>query len=371
MNKIKGFFEKLLEQADIRINGDRPWDIQVHNERLYRRILAQGSMGLGESYMEGWWDSAAIDQMIDRAFKTKIDKKILFNWHILLSYLSSNLFNLQSGRRSYEVGKRHYDVGNDLYQKMLDKRMCYSCGYWKDANSLDEAQEAKLDLICRKLGLQPGMRVLDIGSGWGSFLKFAADKYGIEGVGLTISKEQASWSSQLVKDLPIEIRLQDYNHLNEKFDRVVSIGMFEHVGYKNYKKFMEVVYRNLSSSGLQMLHTIGSSITKKITDPWIEKYIFPNSMLPSIAQIGKAIEKKFVMEDWHNFGVDYDKTLMAWYKNFIQSWPEIKDKYGERFKRMWTFYLLISAGAFRSRGIQLWQIVLSKDGVPGGYQSLR
>ena len=255
---------------------------------------------------------------------------------------------------------------------MLDKRMNYSCAYWKGADSLDLAQENKLELICRKIDLKPGMRVLDIGCGWGAFGKYAAVKYNIEVVGITVSKEQVEFGKELCKGLPVEIRLMDYRDVNEKFDRIVSVGMIEHVGYKNYNTFFKVANKCLSDHGLFLLHTIGNIKSKKATDPWTDKYIFPNGLLPSIAQLGKAIENLFVMEDWHSFGQDYDKTLMAWYENFEKNWDKIKNKYSERFYRMWKYFLLSAAGSFRSRRRdQLWQIVLSKNGIPGGYQSIR
>ncbi len=248
---------------------------------------------------------------------------------------------------------------------MLDSRMAYSCGYWKDAKTLDAAQEAKLDLICQKIGLQKAMRVLDIGCGWGSFAKFAAQKYGAHVVGITISKEQARFAKNDCKGLQVEIRLQDYRNLRERFDRIVSVGMFEHVGCKNYRTYLRVAHRNLARGGLFLLHTIGCSRSVKSTDPWIDKYIFPNSMLPSARQITTAAEGLFILEDWHNFGPDYDKTLMAWHKNFTRNWDKIKDKYDDRFLRMWRFYLLSCAATFRSRRNQLWQVVFSKGGVDG------
>jgi cyclopropane-fatty-acyl-phospholipid synthase len=278
---------------------------------------------------------------------------------------------MQSVRKAFEVGEKHYDIGNDLYSRMLDKRMVYTCGYWKEAQNLDQAQEAKLDLVCRKIGLKPGQKVLDIGCGWGSFAKFAAEKYNAKVVGVTISKEQAEFASKLCNGLDVEIRIQDYRSVNEQFDHIVSLGMFEHVGYKNYKTFMRTAHKCLKDGGLFLLHTIGGNESVVSTDPWVHKYIFPNGMLPSIKQIGESIENLFVMEDWHNFGTYYDKTLQAWYENFKAHWNEISDKYNERFYRMWTYYLLMSAGAFRARSTQLWQIVLSKDGVSGGYKSIR
>ena len=157
---------------------------------------------------------------------------------MMWNVLKARLVNLQSTSRAYNIGKKHYDIGNELYKNMLDKRMNYSCGYWKNSKTLDQAQEAKLDLICKKVGLKPGMKILDIGCGWGSFVKFAAEKYKVKAVGITVSKEQAKLARELCKGLPIEIRLQDYRELNEKFDRIISIGMFEHVGPKNYKTYV-------------------------------------------------------------------------------------------------------------------------------------
>ena len=290
---------------------------------------------------------------------------------LVLGVLRSRVLNLQR-LKTFEVAEKHYDIGNDLYAAMLDQRMIYSCGYWKDAQTLDAAQEAKLDLICRKVGLEPGMRILDIGSGWGGFLRFAAERYGVEGVGLTVSKEQAEYANANRGNLPIETRLQDYLGMDGKFDRVISIGMFEHVGVKNYRAYMEKVRQLLNDDGLFLLHTIGGNFSQTHGDPWSDKYIFPNGMLPSTKQLGSSVEGLFVIEDWHNFGAYYDTTLLAWLENFERAWPNLKgEKYDERFYRMWRYYLCSFAGAFRARAIQLWQVVLSPNGVPGGYSSIR
>jgi cyclopropane-fatty-acyl-phospholipid synthase len=372
--KSKTVIVDLLHHADVEINGSRPWDIQVHDERLYDRIMSFGTLGFGEAYMEGWWDAEAIDQLIYRILRHDLRSKIRLDIATIISVARSRLMNLQR-RHVYEVGERHYDIGNELYSKMLDKRMIYSCGYWKDATTLDAAQEAKLDLICRKAGLKPGMRILDIGSGWGGFLRFAAERYGIEGVGLTISKEQAEYANAHRGNLKIETRLEDYLAMTGSFDRIVSIGMFEHVGFKNYRPYMEKVSELLDPKGLFVLHSIGGNISQTYGDPWADKYIFPNGMVPSPTQIGRAIEGLFVMEDWHNFGAYYDPTLMAWLANFDAAWPELSathaDKYDERFRRMWRYYLSSFAGAFRARVMELWQVVLSPSGVEGGYQSIR
>jgi cyclopropane-fatty-acyl-phospholipid synthase len=269
------------------------------------------------------------------------------------------------------VGFKHYDLGNRLFEAMLDSRMNYTCGYWKNAKNLDEAQLHKLELTCQKLLLKPGMRMLDIGCGFGALAKYAAENYGVKVVGVTISKEQRDYAQQNCAGLPVEIRFQDYRDVNEKFDRIASLGMFEHVGHLNYRTYMNVANKCLSDDGIFLLHTIGSKVSSVASDEWISKYIFPNGMLPSIPQIGNAAEGLFVMEDWHNFGADYDKTLMAWYANFNHHWDQLKSYYDERFYRMWKYYLLSCAGLFRARYTQLWQIVFTKQGILGGYQSPR
>jgi len=372
--EVKKKLQKILDEsgAGVTFNGSHPWDPKVHDERLYARILSDGSVGLGESYVDGWWDVEQLDEMITRLLRANLSQTIR-SWKHIPSLAFSRIFNLQSKSRSKEVGQKHYDVGNDLYRAMLDERMTYTCGYWKEAETLDAAQEAKLDLICRKIGLKEGDTVLDIGGGWGSFAQFAYEKYGAHTTAITISKAQAELGKERTKRMPVEIRLQDYRDLpeGEMYDHVVSIGMFEHVGYKNYSEFMKVVHRVLKDDGLFLLHTIGGNTSITKGDPWIDKYIFANGMLPSISQIGSAIEKKFVMEDWHNFSTHYDQTLMEWFKNFDAAWPALKENYDERFYRMWKYYLLICAATFRSRQSQLWQIVLSKEGVSTGYNSIR
>lgn len=367
----KIFVEELLKQVDININGNRPWDVKIHNENLYDRVMQEGSLGLGEAYMEGWWDCASLDQFFFKILNSELNRKVEFNWNVFFSIFKSKLINLQSKNRANKVGEQHYDLDNELFENMLDKNMIYSCGYWKNAKDLDEAQERKLDLICRKLNLKSGMTVLDIGCGWGGFAYYAAKNYGVKVTGITISKEQVIFAKQFCKNLPIEIVLQDYRDINKTYDRIVSIGMFEHVGYKNYKDFMKIVSSCLKDDGLFLLHTIGGNTSVTSGDPWITKYIFPNSMLPSIRQISDAIEGLFVMEDWHNFSSHYDKTLMAWFDRFNTNWEKIKSKYDQTFYRMWKYYLLSCAALFRARKAQLWQIVLSKKGVLGGYNSIR
>jgi cyclopropane-fatty-acyl-phospholipid synthase len=361
---------ELLGRAGVSVDGQQPWDIRVLDQRMFRRVLADGSIGAGESYMDGWWDCARLDEMLRRVFSSGLDEQ-LPAWREMIAAIRARLFNPQSRHRAFTVGERHYDIGNDLYERMLDHRMIYSCAYWRAADDLDSAQEAKLDLVCRKLGLQPGMSVLDIGCGWGGAAQFAAERYKVSVTGITVSRLQAESAIERCRGLPVNIVLDDYRSLTGRFDRIFSLGMFEHVGVRNYRTYFSTVRRLLEPDGLFLLHTIGSNVSVEATDPWIERYIFPNSMLPSLAQIAHAAEELWVTEDWHNFGADYDRTLMAWYDNFERRWNEIASKYGERFRRMWRFWLLSSAAAFRARRNQLWQIVFSPSGVSGGYREVR
>ena len=368
-SKAKKVVQKILDPSDVQVNGNRPWDIQIHNSNFYERVLLGGALALGETYMDGWWDCEVLDQFFEKILEDRLDKKVKTNARLILwVILKAKFTNLQRRSNAFKIGKRHYDFDNDLFSNMLDNRMNYSCGYWKDAKTLDDAQEAKLDLVCRKMGLKPGMKVLDIGCGWGGFARFAAEKYGATVHGITVSREQVKFVNEFPQELGVKIVLKDYREINEKFDRIISIGMFEHVGCKNYRTFMKVVHRCLNAEGLFLLHTIGGNTSENLIDPWTNKYIFPNSMLPSAKWITSAAEGLFVLEDWHSFGPYYDKTLMAWYNNFKSNWTKLKDLYDERFYRMWTYYLLSAAGGFRSRKNQLWQIVFSKKGIKGGYR---
>ncbi|HGM9011765.1 TPA: cyclopropane fatty acyl phospholipid synthase [Pseudomonas aeruginosa] len=367
VSRAHRFAETLLNQAGLSLEGQAHWDMRLNNPDVPQRALAEGNLGLGEAYMGGDWDCDQLDEFFSRLLRSGVADRVS-PAALIFHALQARLLNRQAGRRAWDVGTRHYDLGNDFYAAMLDPLMTYTCGYWKDAENLAQAQEAKLDLICRKLNLQPGMRVLDIGCGWGSFMAYAAKHYGVECVGVTISREQCEWAKTRHAGLPLEFRLQDYRELDERFERIVSIGMFEHVGRKNHRVYMETVARCLDDEGLFLLHTIGKNNRHSTPDRWIDKYIFPNGDLPSIGQIGDAVDGLFVVEDLHNFGADYDKTLMAWHRHFEEAWPRFAVELGERFRRMWRYYLLSCAGAFRARDIQLWQWVLAKQGVIGGYQ---
>ena len=369
MKSLKSKVCELLSLADVTVNGDRPWDIQVNDERFYRRVLAQGSLGLGEAYMDGWWNCKRLDEFFAKVTEAKLETKVN-PASMILPALKARFLNMQTKRKSRKVVKTIYDLSNDFYMSFLDSYNQYTCGYFKNTNDLNKAQEQKLNLICKKLNLSSKDKVLDIGCGWGGFAKFAAKRYGCHVTGITLSDEQIKYAKEFCKGLPVTIVKADYRDFKGKFDKILICGMIEHVGYKNYRTIMRIVHKCLKKDGLFLLHTIGRSTSTTHLDPWTNKYIFPNGMLPSIKQLSQASERLFVMEDWHSFGAYYDKTLMSWFKNFHKHWPKFRSRYGDRFYRMWKYYLLSCAGAFRARDLQLWQVVLSKEGVPGGYQRI-
>lgn len=373
VQRAKKDIAKLFEQADVRIDGDRPWDIQVKDDRLYKRLLKGGSLALGESYMDNWWEAQKIDELINRLFRVKVDNNFKYTFYNLRLFIESALVNAQSSIRSKEVVEKHYDLDNDLFMSFLDPYNQYTCGYFKETDDLNEAQKEKLDLICKKLCLQVGDKVLDIGCGWGGFMKFAVENYGCQVTGVSISEEQLKYARDFCKGLDVQFLKLDYRDLPEKnqYDKILVCGMIEHVGYKNHRTLVEKVSNCLNENGLFLLHTIGSPLSVNYIEPWIAKYIFPNAVLPSMKQISEATEGLFVTEDVHNFGHHYYRTLRAWHDNFKENWEEIKHKYDGRFFRMWEFYLLSCAGSFLARKNQLWQFVFSKNGQKGGYVSVR
>lgn len=371
--------EKMLNEIGIRLNGDQPWDIQVHNPRFLDRILHQQSMGGGESYVEGWWDCKRLDELFFRLTRSSLNNSFYSPWKLSLLSFRNSLFNQQSPLKSKEVS-RHYDLGNILFEKMLGKSMAYTCGYWPHANNLDEAQYAKYDLVCKKLDLKPGETVLELGCGWGGLAKHMAEKYGCNVVGFDICREPANYAKTLCKDLPVSIYQCDYrdthiyNPNNIQFDKLVSVGVLEHVGPKNYIPFLNISRSFIKPEGIFLLHSIGANRKKIYCDPWINQYVFPNGVLPSLEGLGNAFENRFVVEDLHNLGVNYDKTLLAWHKNFNTHWPELtvhNKNYTESFRRLMNYYLLSCAGVFRARDMQLWQFVLTPQGQLNGCSSAR
>jgi len=360
---IAATIRDLLNQAGITVNGNKPWDIQVYNDQWFKKVWSDKSLGFGESYMDGWWDCQRVDDMICRLLKSDLVGHVKGSLRYQLHFLSGLVFNLQSKVRSRIIAERHYDLGNDLFFSFLDPYLQYSCAYFEGTDDLNQAQQKKLNLISDKLDLKSSDKLLDIGSGWGGLAKYMAENRGCQVTGVNISKEQLKHSREFCKGLAINFLEQDYRSITGSYDKIVSVGMFEHVGHKNYRKFMKVVYSCLKENGIFMLQTIGSNKSKKYCDPWITKHIFPNGMLPSISQISKSAEGLLNIQHLENLGQNYDRTLMAWHSNFQNAWPELNrknKKYDQRFKRMWEFYLLSCAGSFRAGSNQLWQIVMTR-----------
>jgi cyclopropane-fatty-acyl-phospholipid synthase len=367
-----------LARADVGLNGRRPWDLRVHDDRFFRRVLFNGSLAFGEAYMDGWWDAADLSELFFRLLRggktCRRDRSLAAH----VRDIKARLVNLQSRARARKVVDGHYNLDTRLFERMLGETMAYTCAYWPDATTLDEAQRAKLDLVCRKLQLKPGDRVLDIGCGFGSFARYAAERYGCSVVGINLSPVQAGFARRFCEGLPVEVRECDYREVGayftgDPFDRVVSIGMFEAVGRRNFRRYMEVVHRVLKDRGLWLLHTIGDEECS--SDPWLDRYIFPNGELPSLDQIARAVRGLFHVEDLHNFGTDYARTLAAWSERFQAAWAELQRLDGGlftgRFHRMWVYFLACCAGSFRARNIHLWQLVLSKGCLSEGYRSIR
>lgn len=362
MAAVRGAVEQLFRVADIQIDGTRPWDIHVHDERFFARVLASGTLGFGEAYMDGWWDCGALDEMCCRAIRARLEERFAFGLRNLFAFAISLLSNRQSRRRARRVGETHYDLGNDFFQAMLDPWMQYSCAIFAEGDDLAAAQGRKLEMICRRLQLQPGLRLLDIGCGWGGLAKYAAENYGCSVIGLTISAEQQRFAQRWCRDLDVQILLRDYREIKGTFDRAVSVGMVEHVGSRNYRTYLRAIANSLGNEGRFLCQGICNPISGWQLDPWMRRYIFPNSILPSLARLTKAAEGLFLIEDVRNIGPHYDSTLIAWENNFRQAWPRFAERYDERFRRMWRFYLLSCAGAFRARGLQVYSILFTTGG---------
>lgn len=357
---------ELMMKADVVVNGSRPWDITVHDPRFFDRMIRYGQLGIGEAYMDGWWDCPRLDEMSARFIKANLHHESVRDIRFIGYYAKQRLKGIGRKNNAFEVGAAHYDLSNTLFASFLDDTMSYSCAYWHGAETLEEAQRAKLDLICRKLDLKPGMKVLEIGCGWGGWARYAAENYGVEVLGITVSKEQISWAREHSQGLPVRFELMDYRDVSGQFDRVVSIAMFEAVGQKYFRTFMETVDRVLEPNGLFLLHTITANMPIEAAQSrWLNTYIFPNGELPSLSQVYRAAEGLFVSEGAHHLDGQYEQTLAEWDRRFVAAWPTLSDDFDERFFRMWRFYLLISQGIFKSRLCHLWQFVFSKDGIVG------
>ena len=370
--KSQDWLAQLLASADIHLNGSRPWDIQIKHPQTLQRLLSLGGFALGESYMDGWWECQAIDLMIERAMCAGLQEKLATPRAWWESF-KGRMRPRDGVGQSRIVGRMHYAVGNQVFQAMLDPYMAHSCAYWVEgAQTLEEAQIAKLEMVCRKLQLRPGMRVLDMGCGWGSFMRYAAEHYGVTVLGLSNVPHQIELGKTLARHLPVQFELSDYAQFNtdgkSKFDRIVSIGTFEQLGQAHVAAFFETAKRCLKDDGWMLLQTQGKSNRQRLLDAWNDKYIYPQGYLPRLDEVTQASEAHFVVEDVHNIGADHDRTLLHWHQRFEMAWPQLRLSHDERFYRMWRFHLLSSAASFRTRHHQMWQLVLSPKGLHKVYR---
>jgi cyclopropane-fatty-acyl-phospholipid synthase len=360
----------VLEQADIRVGGDRPWDLRIHHDRFFPRAM-RGSLGVGESYMDGDWDAGSLIEFFRKTMDAGLQMHPLLRINRVAKEVHARFRNLQTRRRSRAVAEEHYDLDHRMYAQFLGPWNQYTCCFFDGTDDLEEAELCKLEMICDKLEIESGDRVLDIGCGWGGFAKYAASTRGCSVVGISLSDEQIEYARDYTEGLPVEIHRMDYRDLPESplgtFDKVLICGMIEHVGYRNYRQLMKVVHTVLAQDGLFLLHTIGNRHNTAVVEPWIEKYIFRNSMAPSMQQLTRAAADLFVIEDWENYGHYYVPTLQAWHDNFNRNWDRIRALDGprpfdERFRRMWNFYLMSSRAAFEVEDLHLWHLVMTRYG---------
>lgn len=351
----------------MKIDGENPWDPQVYNPRAFKRILGGGSLAVGESYMDGDWDCDRLDELTRRMNLAAGVDPLFTSWRKALNYLYAHSINRQTLRRSGQVADVHYDLDAAFFERVIGESMVYSCAYWKDATSLEQAQFNKLDLICKKLDLGPGDRVLDIGCGWGALPYHAAQHYGCEVVGVSIAGEQIEYARNRFSHPRVNFLCSDYRTMPEsigEFDKIVSVGMFEHVGPRNYVEYMKIVASLLKPGGRFLLHSIVGH-DSATHEPWLNKYIFPNAVIAQPSTILKSVTPELVVEDIQNLRHDYSKTLHAWYQNLEAAREVDKRLADERFFRMWRFYLLTTAGSFATgTRMQVWQMLFTKHGVP-------
>lgn len=343
--------------------GKPAFTVKIHGEIPLKELVTSTSLALGEAYMDGRLEIegdlyAALDQFMGQMGKFFTDRKAL----------QKLLHSSASRKNQKKEVQSHYDIGNEFYQMWLDLTMSYSCGYFqKETDRLYEAQVNKADYILQKLHLQEGMTLLDIGCGWGFLLTEAAKKYKIHGTGITLSEEQYRKFQERIQEehleAYLEVKLMDYRELKKqegRFDRIVSVGMVEHVGREQYPLFLSCAANALKPGGVFLLHFI-SALKEYPGDPWMKKYIFPGGMVPSLREmIAASAEENFHILDVENLRLHYTKTLLCWRDNFTQHRTEICDIYGEQFARMWELYLCACAATFHNGVIDLHQILMTK-----------
>jgi cyclopropane-fatty-acyl-phospholipid synthase len=348
--------------------------LNVSDDSVWYDIITKANLGIAEGYMHGKIDVDPLPLFLSLLNDTSIGTRRKEKFDVLGMVIGAIeaptqmmgwLFNLQTKELSSRVTKQHYDAGNDLYEVMLGPSMSYTCAYWKDAENLDQAQEAKFNLIMRKLELQPGMKVADLGMGWGTAAAYMHKHGKVNVTGVSLSEKQVEWAqNNLVKD-GLRFIWSDYREHCEDpdivgtYDRIYSIGMFEHIGPKNYEPFFKCIKALLKPDGLAVVHTIGEPDFVAASDQFLEKYIFPGAVIPTLPMATKAFEHHFILEDFQNFGHDYSKTLAAWHVNSLKFFRENPNAYSPEFQRMWEYYLKMCEALFELRINQLWHFVLS------------
>ena len=349
---------------------EHPIKIKILDKTLHWKLLINPDLYLGEGYMNGSIviENGTLTDFLEIALKnvgrqpTNTMTNILGRFRRVYRYITN--FNLIG--KSKENVAHHYDISEKFYDLFLDEKRQYSCAYFKNEdNTLEEAQNNKIDHIIKKLNLKPNQRVLDIGCGWGTLALDIAKKTQCEVVGITLSENQLEYAKQKAKEMnlenQVEFRLADYRQLNEKFDRVVSVGMFEHVGRKFYNKYFSKVFDFLNEDGVALIHTIGSINPPRGPQPWITKYIFPGGYTPSLSEVSLPIEKSgLIVSDIEVLRTHYQHTLRNWKDRFISKKEEVLEMFDEKFFRMWEFYLVSCEMAFKWSDQVVFQFQLTK-----------
>jgi cyclopropane-fatty-acyl-phospholipid synthase len=360
---------RLLERCGLAINGPAARDPQIHDERVYARLLKNGSVGAGEAFMDGWWDARDLSGCLEAVLRADLDaqfrgalfrekfRELRFQW-----------LNRQTRELSRRVARDHYDLPFEFWRRMLGKTMQYSCAYWeRGARDLDEAQVAKMELICRKLQLEEGLSVLETACGWGSLAHHMAAHHGVRVKAFTLSEQQYRYAVAHYSHPRVEFFCADYRdfaarHQGEKFDRIASIGLVEHVGRRNLDVFFRMIQRFMKPEGWALVHGMGKQ-TPEATDPWITRYIFPGGEIPRLSHLVDSISRCALnVEDLHNLGLSYIPTLRAWLQSLSE--PAGEGAPQGRALRMWVYFLSLSIAAFEARKLQLYHFILSHHGAP-------
>ncbi len=352
--------EHIFSRAGVSINGTKPWDIRVNDNRFYRDVLINGSLGLGESYMRQQWTTDDLEGLFYRLCSSDLEKtsRRIPSQHF--SRLFDFFINRQSHARAKSNAEHHYNLGNDLFFEFLGKFKNYSCGYFENADTLDEAQAAKMHKLCQLLDLKKGDRLLDVGGGWGEFAKFAATQYDCDVTSINIAQEQINHAREHCRDTAVEIVKSDYRDMTGTYNKIAVVAMFTHVGHKNYRVFMQTMSGLLEPGGKMVMETVGGLESKTRCEPWTDKYIFPGGLIPSMEQIDHSVRGLFKRDSVHEFGHHYAVTLQHWHRNFIEAWPRLRAHYSESMRLMFEYFFLSVAGDFRAKGLLHYHIAFSK-----------